>query len=110
MWFEPEVVRQDKEAYLAATPCFKREWMLGTAMKGTWLEGQLLDYGNPDFRDWLFDKITSILDKGHIKLYRQDFNVDPAPVWAECDSAAGPDRNGITENSMSAVISRSGML
>ena len=110
LWFEPEVVRQDKEAYLAATPCFKREWMLGTAMKGIWIEGRLLDYGNPDYRDWLFDKSTSILDKGHIKLYRQDFNVDPAPVWAECDSAAGPDRNGITENSMSAVISRSGML
>lgn len=98
LWFEPEVVRQDKEAFLAATPGFRAEWMLGVAFPGTWLEGQLLDFGNPDFRDWLFERITSILDEGGITLYRQDFNVDPSPVWAACDGAAGPDRSGITEN------------
>lgn len=95
MWFEPEVVRCDKEKFLKANEDFKPEWFLGTAAGGSWLEGQLVDLGDPGLRAWLFGRITTVMDEGGIDMYRQDFNVDPAPVWAKCD---GDNRQGVTEN------------
>ncbi len=95
LWFEPEVVRLEKEAFLAATPDFDPAWMLGTALPGTWLEGQLLDLGDPACRAWLERRILTILDEADISVYRQDFNVDPAPVWRMHDAEG---RVGITEN------------
>ena len=98
LWFEPEVVRLDVNKFLKFVPEFDRSWMLGTAQEGTWLEGQLLDLGNKDLRSWMLGRICKVIDDGGVSLYRQDFNVDPAPVWAECDAAAGDDRKGFTEN------------
>ena len=95
LWFEPEVVRCDKDKFLEANPDFKPEWFLGTAAGGSWLEGQLADLGNEELRAWLYGRITAVLDEGGIDMYRQDFNVDPAPVWSACD---GRDRTGMTEN------------
>ncbi len=95
LWFEPEVVRQDKETFLAATPDFRAEWMLGVAFPDTWLEGQLLDLGNPACRAWLLGRILPILREARIAVYRQDFNVDPAPVWKLHDTEG---RRGLTEN------------
>ncbi len=95
LWFEPEVVRVDKKSFLKNTPDFDADWMLGTAMAGTWLEGQLLDMGNADCREWLLTRIVTILKEGGISIYRQDFNVDPAPVWRNCE---GADRIGYVEN------------
>jgi len=99
LWFEPEVVRLNKKAFLKANPEFKEEWMLGTAAAGSWLEGQLLDLGNPELREWLENRVFTVIDEGGIDMYRQDFNVDPAPVWAYCDyDGKGVARTGITEN------------
>ncbi len=99
LWFEPEVVRLNKKAFLKANPDFKEEWMLGTAAAGSWLEGQLLDLGNPELRAWLENRIFTVIDEGGIDMYRQDFNVDPAMVWAYCDyDGLGVARTGITEN------------
>ncbi len=95
LWFEPEVVRCNKDKYLKANPDFKPEWFLGTAAKGSWLEGQLVDLGNEELRAWLYSKITTALDEGGIDMYRQDFNVDPAEVWRSRD---GDGREGVTEN------------
>ncbi len=95
LWFEPEVVRQPKEEFLQHTPDFKEEWMLGVAFKDTWLEGQLLDLGNEDCRRWLLGRILPIMRQADIGVYRQDFNVDPGPVWKACDA---PDQTGYTEN------------
>ncbi|MCR5694447.1 MAG: alpha-galactosidase [Clostridia bacterium] len=95
LWFEPEVVRCSPKKYLAANPDFKEEWFLGMAAPGSWLEGQLVDLGNPELREWLFKKITTVMDEGGIDMYRQDFNVDPAEVWGWCDQY---NRKGITEN------------
>lgn len=95
LWFEPEVVRLDKKAFLRANSDFDESWMLGTAAQGTWLEGQLLDLGNPDLRAWLLGRIFTVLDEGRIDMFRQDFNVDPAPVWKQCE---GEGRVGFTEN------------
>ena len=95
LWFESEVMRCNKEGFLAANPDFRPEWFLGTAAGGSWLEGQLLDLGDPGLRKWLLGRIFTVLDEGGIDMYRQDFNVDPAPVWSARD---GTDRVGVTEN------------
>ncbi len=95
LWFEPEVVRLEKEAFLAATPDFDPAWMLGVALPDTWLEGQLLDLGNPACRAWMETRILNILTEADISVYRQDFNVDPGPVWRSHDADG---RVGITEN------------
>ena len=96
LWFEPEIVRLNKESFLKSFPDFNEQWMLGAITPGTWLEGQLLDLGNANCRAWLLAKIIPILKEGGISMYRQDFNGDPAPVWQQND---GKNRNGATENS-----------
>ncbi len=95
LWFEPEVVRIDKETFLKDTPDFEEAWMLGTAMSGTWLEGQLLNLGDEGCRNWLLARISQVIEEGGISVYRQDFNVDPAPVWRACETE---DRLGYVEN------------
>ncbi len=95
LWFEPEVIRVDRESFLKNITDFSEEWMLGRVMQGTWLEGELMDLGNPECVGWLLDKISAILEEGGVSLYRQDFNVDPAPAW---QAGEEPDRQGITEN------------
>ncbi len=95
LWFEPEVVRCDEKKFLKANPDFDPDWFIGTAAAGSWLQGQLVDLGNPDLREWLFNRISGVLDESGIDMYRQDFNVDPAEVWYYNDDY---DRKGVTEN------------
>ena len=84
VWFEPERVTSgtwlwDKHP----------EWLLGSG------DNRLLDLGNAEARQWLTDHIDKLLVEQGIDLYRQDYNIDPLPMWRETDS---PDRQGITEN------------
>lgn len=95
LWFEPEDIRLDKETFLKNTPGFKEEWLLDKTMVGTWLEGYLLDLGNPEARDWLIGKVSYVIETAGISIYRQDFNSDPAGSWAKKD---GENRKGMTEN------------
>ncbi len=95
LWFEPENIRLDKQAFLASQEGFREEWLLDKTMVGTWLEGYLLDMGNADARAWLFEKVCKVIDEAGVTVYRQDFNSDPAASWAKHD---GPDRTGMTEN------------
>ena len=95
LWFEPEVIRLDKQEFLKYNPDFDESWMLGVAFPGTWLEGQLVDLGNAACRQWLLRKMTTVIDEGGIDFFRQDFNVDPAPVWRQNDTEG---RQGFTEN------------
>ena len=41
LWFEPEVMRLDTEAFLAGQPDFEREWLMGNA--GGFMGGQIID-------------------------------------------------------------------
>ncbi|MGI6530332.1 MAG: alpha-galactosidase [Clostridia bacterium] len=95
LWFEPEVVRVNKDQFLNNINDFDPSWFLGTAAKGTWLEGQLMDLGNPQCREWILNRITKIIKEANIAIYRQDFNVDPGPVWREHDTE---NRTGYIEN------------
>lgn len=95
LWFEPENIRLDRQAFLDSEPDFRPEWLLSKTMVGTWLEGYLLDLGNAKARAWLLKKVRAVIDQAGVTWYRQDFNGDPAPAWSQKD---GEDRQGMTEN------------
>lgn len=79
LWFEPERMT-DSAPILETHPEFRH--------------GQLVDYGNPETLKWIQDTVYGVIAKHGIDVYRQDFNMDPGPVWREMDAA---DRVGIAE-------------
>jgi len=79
LWFEPERMT-DSAPILETHPEFRH--------------GQLVDYGNPETLQWIQDTVYGMIAKHSIDVYRQDFNMDPGPVWREMDAA---DRVGIAE-------------
>ncbi len=96
LWFEPEVVRLNSEAFLRDNPDFKPEWLLGRVFRDFWLEGDIIDFGNPEAVDWVFGRVCKVIDDaGGLLCYRQDFNCDPAAAWDDHD---GEGRIGMTEN------------
>ena len=95
IWFEPEVIRVNRKDFLLTQKDFCEEWLLGCVSEGTWLEGELLDMGNPHAREWLLNRVCRVLDDGQVTVYRQDFNSDPSVAWDRHDT---PTRLGMTEN------------
>ena len=95
LWFEPENMRLDTEAFLAGQEGFKEEWLLSTVAEGSWLQSRIINLGDPECREWIFAKISKVIDTAGVTGYRQDFNNDPAPAWAAADET---DRKGMTEN------------
>lgn len=83
LWFEPERVTPGTYLY------DKKEWQVSES---------LMDMGNSEFRAWLQERVFSILEKGGMSMYRQDFNIDPLPHWQQADEKRGPNRNGVCEN------------
>lgn len=79
LWFEPERMT-DSAPILKTHPEYRH--------------GQLVDYGNPEALRWIQDTVYGIIAKHKIDVYRQDFNMDPGPVWRGMDAA---DRAGIAE-------------
>ncbi len=79
LWFEPERMT-DSAPILKTHPEYRH--------------GQLVDYGNPEALRWIQDTVYGIIAKHKIDVYRQDFNMDPGPVWRGMDAA---DRVGIAE-------------
>ena len=79
LWFEPERMT-DSAPVLQAHPEYRH--------------GQLVDYGNPAALVWVQDAVYGIIAKHKVDVYRQDFNMDPGPVWRGLDAA---DRVGVAE-------------
>ena len=80
LWFEPERVaeapiRQEHPEYI---------------------HGDLLDYGQDAALGWIEKVIFDLIEDNKIDIYRQDFNIEPGPVWAKMDES-DPDRVGIAE-------------
>ena len=88
LWFEPERVRPG--TWLADN---HPEWLL----KGSNPDdiNMLLDLGNREANDWLINHIDRLIKKYKVKIYRQDFNFDPAPIWEHNEA---DDRVGAMEN------------
>ncbi|MBQ3507641.1 MAG: alpha-galactosidase [Clostridia bacterium] len=71
LWFEPEMARLPE----AETPAE------GIPYKYHLLGSPLVDMGDPGFVEWCARRFSSILDKGKISLYRQDYGVNPAVIF-----------------------------
>lgn len=90
MWVEPERCRpgtpiaQEHPEYFLSVP--------DTPEKPC--ENLLLNLGLPEARQWVIELISRLIEENGLDIYRQDFNMDPAPYWAAADA---PDRVGVTE-------------
>ncbi|MBQ9431677.1 MAG: alpha-galactosidase [Kiritimatiellae bacterium] len=90
LWFEPERSMGDM-------PFAKNhpQWMLPADWQGGKKDRPLLvNLGNPECRDYVFEMLSKIIRENRIGVYRQDFNLDPMPLWNANDA---PDRVGVTE-------------
>lgn len=54
----------------------------------------LLDLGNPEAWQWIYETICRTIEENGVDIYRQDFNMDPGPTWASLDE---PERRGVSE-------------
>lgn len=86
VWFEPERVRRGTELWEE-----HNEWILtdGNPEQG------LLNLGDPACCDWIINRVDALIKESHIRIYRQDFNFAPLPVWEKNEA---PDRIGALEN------------
>lgn len=88
LWFEPEVVRLDPSLF--GETSVRAEWLLPQSAT------KLVDYGNSEARQWLLNRVCTVLEEGDIDIYRQDYGVaNPAAEWRVNDPTG---QVGITEN------------
>ena len=91
LWFEPERVWRG-EALEREHP----EWLLKKkGEEDPRRPYRLLNLANKDALAWLIERVDSIIKDSHVKIYRQDFNMDPLPIWIDNEPE---DRIGMTEN------------
>ncbi len=87
VWFEPERVFRGTELWQEHD-----EFLIHGGPE----DGNALLYlGDPRAREWITDRVDSIIKEAHIRVYRQDFNFAPAGYWAKDES---DNRAGIHEN------------
>ncbi|MBO4326781.1 MAG: alpha-galactosidase [Clostridia bacterium] len=87
VWFEPERIFRNTEVW-NEHPDFL---IFGSEEDNN----ALFFLGDPAAREWLTDRIDSIIKEGHIRIYRQDFNFPPSGYWAKGEAE---NRAGIHEN------------
>ena len=71
LWFEPERVG-------AGTRLLKEH--------PAWVHNDLLDFGNADAREWIFQMMKQYIDEGGVRWIRFDFNTDPLGTWNAMDT------------------------
>lgn len=92
VWFEPERVYHTSDLY-REHPEFL---LMYKGEHNDWYsDNALLNLGDPKVCDWLIDLVDGIIKESHIRVYRQDFNFQPAVYWA---SNTEEGRVGILEN------------
>ncbi len=91
LWFEPERVVGGSWVHREHP-----DWCLASSRELLWtgVPTYLLDFGNPDARDWFFGVVAGFMALDGFSVYRQDCNIDPLDYWHENDE---PDRAGLTE-------------
>ena len=98
VWFEPEHVWPHTEIYEQ-----HHDFVIDAKedQRGIINQGQpvgprcLFNLGNPEARQWITDKVDSVIKEEGIDFYRQDFNIEPLMYWRNKDEEG---RKGITEN------------
>lgn len=96
LWFELERVTEGSELDVEHP-----EWMLYAKDedgKVSWT--RMLNLADPDCLNWAIERVDSIIKDGHVKIYRQDFNMAPAPFWRahEEEGRAGTLENHHIQN------------
>ena len=90
LWLEPE-----RAKYGTPVTLEHPEWFLRRTKEAPKPnDDMLLNLGHPEARQWVVDTISSLITKNGIDCYREDFNIDPCPFWANADEAG---RRGLTE-------------
>lgn len=84
LWLEPERVCPDTQIAREHP-----DWLLGP-IGGNYL----FNLGDPEACAGLVELVGQVLEDGKVTVYRQDFNMDPAPFWEAADA---PDRVGMAE-------------
>jgi alpha-galactosidase len=79
LWFEPERV--------AANTRLARE-------HPQWVHRDLLDLGNPEAQEWVFQMMRHFIEEGGVKWIRFDFNTDPLATWEATDI---PNQRGLAQ-------------
>ena len=79
LWFEPERAIPGSRLAIAHPE---------------WVRGDLVDLGNKDARDWLFEMMKSFIDEGRLQWIRWDFNHPPLSKWNNADA---PGQQGLTQ-------------
>ena len=82
LWFEPERIVETAPIF-QAYPFYNY--------------GGLGYYGDPLSLNWIEKTIFSVIEKHHIDVYRQDFNMEPTGLWVRIEEDAGPNRVGVAE-------------
>ncbi len=82
LWFEPE--RVNPETPLAKQAPFDKQY-------------GMCCFGDPRSFEYMEKTIFDILEKHHVDIYRQDFNMEPTGAWAAMENDEGPDRVGVVE-------------
>lgn len=85
LWFDPEAVEPNTDIAIKHS-----EWLLKSPTGKTFL----YNMGNPDALKYITDLISKNLIDWDVDIYRNDYNIDPGPIWKSSDE---PGRIGITE-------------
>lgn len=90
LWIEPE-----RALYGTPVTIEHPEWFLRCTRENPKPnETMVLNLGHPGARQWAVETISSLITGNGISCYREDFNVDPGPFWANADEEG---RKGLTE-------------
>ena len=89
LWFEPERV-SDGSWLETEHP----EWLLRSGEPHEEIYS-MLNLGDPEAYNWLVEHVDAMIKRCHIKIYRQDFNMNPVRNWRFAETV---DRQGAVEN------------
>lgn len=89
LWFEPERLAWDSPI-LAGHP----EYATDPEDLPNQHCNNLLNLGNSEAGDKIFETVCRMIDENKVDIYRQDFNIEPGNIWNKMDL---PDRQGIHE-------------
>lgn len=81
LWFEPERAR--------STPPWGDD-------HPQWINqpGDVVDFGNPEVREWMFQMMKRYIDETGVSWIRWDFNTQPLMAWQAMDA---PDQQGLSQ-------------
>ncbi len=90
LWIEPE-----RATYGTPVTLEHPEWFLRSSKEAPKPgESLLLNLAHPGAWHWAVETVSSLVAENGIDCYREDFNTDPSPFWANADE---PGRKGWLE-------------